>query len=118
MTHSLNRMANKFVICCMWRQKPTPSSLSSVTTVLLSEGGCWALMRSTSAWFCELWSRERGKALHEPSSFCTPSTARQSPVFATWMPSMPTWATQAVQPANATWTDNACVSTLYELKTH
>lgn len=81
--------------------------------VPLSEGGCWAMIRSTSAWFCELWSWERGNALHEPSSCWTPRTARQSPAFATWIPSVPMWATQAVQPANATWiNDNSYLKTL------
>lgn len=95
----------------------TPSSLSSATTVSPSDGGCWALILSTSAWFSELWSIDRGKALHDPSSSCTPRTTRQSPAFATWIPSVPTWATQAVQPAKATWKDNVIyVSTTCDIK--
>lgn len=74
----------------MQRGALTPSSRSSVTTVALSEGGCWALILSTSAWFCVLWSRERGKALQDPSSSSTPNTARLSPEFATWIRSVET----------------------------
>lgn len=51
-------------------------------TVFLSDGGCSPRIRATSSSFWALWSLDNVRALNEPSSSCTPRTARASPALA------------------------------------
>lgn len=51
-------------------------------TVFFSDGGCSPRIRVTSSSFWALWSLESVWAVKDPSSSCTPSTARASPALA------------------------------------